>query len=146
LAPYNPDIAAFPKSVWLEFLSNNDYYDPYNTKSFLMQLKTFPRAGEKIEVFGLIPTIVSGVPFQLLVFIIDHFDNLYAPVIENFKAEIKLGKKDMQSSIINNVAEFDRGVFNFSNTIIKTTPGSRVPLTIEFQGYLGSTNLFSELS
>jgi hypothetical protein len=29
-ATYNPNIASIPKGVWLEFVSNNDYYDPYN--------------------------------------------------------------------------------------------------------------------
>ncbi len=51
-ALYNPKIASLPKGAWLEFISNNDYFDPYNTQSFLITQKKFPMDGERIEVFG----------------------------------------------------------------------------------------------
>jgi hypothetical protein len=53
-------------------------------------------------------------------------------VLEGFRAELKLQGRPEKTTILNNYAEFEKGIFNFSNTVIYTPPGSDISLTLEF--------------
>ncbi len=65
-------------------------------------------------------------------------------MLDGFRAKLGLREKSTNSSTIaNNYADFDRGIFNFTNTIILAPPGTEVQLYLEFQGYSGAVPLFS---
>jgi hypothetical protein len=75
-APFNPIWASSPKSGWIEFLRNNDYFEPYTRSS---QLGTSGYLGitadTKFNIYQFYPpTCVPGVPISILVFIANQQD------------------------------------------------------------------------
>ncbi len=80
-ADYGKNIASYPKSIKMEFLSNNDYVNPYNKTSATTTLRLLQSSNTKDSNQTLgddVPPLVSGNTIDFNIYILDQEGNLYS--------------------------------------------------------------------
>lgn len=138
-APFNPIFASSPKSGWIEFLRNNDYYEPYTRSSYISTTigSIVGTLDHKFNIYQFNPpTCVPGVPISVLVFISNQQDAKVGLTVSSAKATLSVVNSTENSHFLmnNEAIGMKNGVFNFSQFIVHTTQNATVYLKLEVSG------------